>query len=107
VVVASLQSKTGATRIAVLPITHAPPVSNRSAVEIPRQVKAMLGLSAARSWIMCDEFNEFMWPALDAGRTPAGKPSFGFLTRGLVAVVRAEAAAARARGAFKTVSRDP
>jgi mRNA-degrading endonuclease toxin of MazEF toxin-antitoxin module len=106
VVVASLTGKTGETRVAVLPITHSPPAATRSAVELPRPVKALLGLSAARSWIMCDEFNEFTWPALDAGKTPAGKPSFGFLTRGVISSVRHEAAAARARGTFKVVPRD-
>jgi len=106
VVVASLQMETGATRIAVLPITHSRPAATRSAVEIPSTVKSLLMLSAARSWIICDEFNEFTWPALDAGKTPAGKPSFGFLTRGLIESVRSEAAASRKRGAFKTVSRD-
>lgn len=106
VVVVTLQTKTDATRVAVLPVTHTPPAPARSAVEIPRAVKAQLGLSAARSWIVCDEFNEFIWPGFDAGKTPAGKPSFGFLPRGVIAAVRAEAASARARGAFKSVPRD-
>ncbi len=106
VVVATLQGKMGATRVAVLPVTHTRPRPERSAVEIPRLVKAQLRLDPVRSWVICDEFNEFTWPALDTGRTPAGKPSFGYLPRGLIASIRAEAAAARARGAFKTVSRD-
>jgi len=87
-------------------MTHTRPGAERSAVEVPRSAKTQLGLSAAPSWIMCDEFNEFTWPGFDAGKTPAGKPSFGFLPRGTIAAVRAEALAARARGAFKSVSRD-
>lgn len=75
VVVAVLPTKAGATRVAMLPITHTPPAPERSAVEVPRAVKAQLGLSDARSWVMCDEFNEFTWPGFDAGKTPAGKPS--------------------------------
>lgn len=106
VVIATLQSKDGATRVAVLPVTHARPEPTRSAVELPAKAKTQLGLSAARSWIICDEFNEFTWPGFDAGKTPAGKPSFGFLPRGVIAAVRAEASAARARGAFKSVPRD-
>lgn len=105
VVIAVVRSKTGPTRVAVLPVTHTPPEPDRSAVELPRVVKARLGLDPARSWVMCDEYNEFVWPALDAGKTPAGKPSFGFLPRGVLSAVRDEALAARSRGAFKTVSR--
>jgi hypothetical protein len=101
-----LATATGATRIVVLPVTHTSPPAARTAVEIPRAVKASLGLDAAPSWIMCDEFNEFAWPGFDMGKTDAGRPSFGFLPRGLITSVRAEVAAARARRAFKTVSRD-
>lgn len=106
VVVAVLQTKAGTLRVAVLPMTHTRPSTDRSAVEVPRSAKTQLGLSSAPSWIMCDEFNEFTWPGFDAGKTPAGKPSFGFLPRGTIAAVRKEALAARARGAFKSVSRD-
>ncbi len=106
VIVAVLQAKSGALRVAVLPMTHTRPGAGRSAVEVPRSAKAQLGLGSAPSWIMCDEFNEFTWPGFDAGKTPAGKPSFGFLSRGTLGAVRAEALAARARGAFKSVSRD-
>ena len=106
VVVAMFKSETGETRIAVLPVTHTPPDATRSAIEIPPAVKAHLMLDAAPSWIMCDEFNEFDWPGFDVGKTPAGASSFGLLPRGLIDAVRAEAAAARARGAFKTIPRD-
>jgi len=75
-------------------------------VEIPRATKAQLGLSAAPSWVMCDEFNEFIWPGFDTGKTPSGSPTFGFLPRGVIAAIRKEAAAARARGTFKTIRRD-
>lgn len=106
VVIVVLTDDKSETRVAVVPITHAKPSAERSVVEIPPHVKAQLSLSSARSWIMCDEFNEFVWPGFDLGKTPSGKSNFGFLPRGLMAAVRAQAAAAHARGAFKTVSRD-
>lgn len=105
VVVATLAEERG-TRVLVLPMTHTAPGPERSAVEIPRATKAQLGLSAARSWVICDEFNEFIWPGFDVGKTPAGKPAYGFLPRGAIAAIRKEATAARARGAFKSVRRD-
>jgi hypothetical protein len=107
VVAATLSDTKGATRVAVVPVTHRAPTEDRSAVEIPAQVKSQLGLSVAPSWIICDEFNEFVWPGFDLGKTSSGRATFGFLPRGVIAQVRSEAAAARTRGRLKQVSRDP
>jgi hypothetical protein len=106
IVVAALRAKTGETRVATVPVTHAEPGVERSAIEIPRAVKARLGLSERRSWIICDEFNEFVWPGFDIGRTPDGQSRYGYLPRGLIAAVREAAVRARERGALKAVPRD-
>lgn len=52
-------------RVAVVPITHAPPSDLAVAVEIPRRVKEHLGLDGERSWVVLDEFNVFTWPGFD------------------------------------------
>ena len=44
-------------RVAVVPITHAPPGDPGMAIEIPRRVKEHLGLDGERSWVILDEFN--------------------------------------------------
>ena len=78
---------------------------DRTAVELPPRVKAYLGLSAPRSWIICDEYNEFAWPGVYLEATPAGGASFGFVPDALLERVRIEFRAARARGALKGVPR--
>jgi hypothetical protein len=35
------------------------------AIEIPLKVKQHLGLDTKPSWIVVDEFNEFVWPGFD------------------------------------------
>jgi len=52
------------TLVYVAPITHAPPVDGIG-IEIPSTVKRRLGLDAARSWIVTDELNRFIWPGFD------------------------------------------
>lgn len=105
-VVTAVKTEAGETRVAVLPITHAPPPQSRATVEIPSNVKVQLGLDAARSWVVCDEANEFTWPGFDTEKTPSGRPSFGFLPRGLLVRIRSEFLAARTRGGFTAIGRD-
>jgi hypothetical protein len=90
---------------AVAPITSQRPEPVRSAVELPPRVRAHLGLDAAMSWVICDEYNEFDWPGVDLGATPDGDFTFGYLPDAFVERVRAEMRAARARGALKSVPR--
>src|SRR5262249_1155106 len=52
-------------RVAVVPITHSAPRDPNAAVEIPLPVKKHLGLDSERSWVILDEFNEFVWPGFD------------------------------------------
>ena len=105
IVVAVAIANTGIRRVAVCPVTSQQPDSTRSAVEMPRRVKTHLGFDAARSWIVCDEYNEFDWPGVDLDRTSTGAAAFGHVPDALVDRVRAEMLAARARGALKRVSR--
>jgi len=75
--------------VTVAPITHTPPRDPALAIEIPPRVKLHLGLDAERSWIVLDEFNEFVWPGFDLRSVP-GKPScydYGFLPPALFAKI--------------------
>ena len=50
-----------------------------------------LGLDSERSWIICDELNEFIWPGYDLYPVPAGRPGqfdYGFLPPALYDKVR-------------------
>ena len=56
------------TKVMVAPITHTEPKDKRSAVELPDIVANRLNLD--RSWIICDEVNEFDWPSPDMQQVP-------------------------------------
>jgi hypothetical protein len=65
----------------VAPITHTPPAGG-TCVEIPPAVKRRLGLDAARSWIITDELNRFIWPGYDLRPIAHDRPDvfhWGFL----------------------------
>jgi hypothetical protein len=51
--------------VTVLPISHAPPVDPKLAVEIPAPVKRRLKLDDERSWVVLTEANRFIWPGPD------------------------------------------
>lgn len=105
IVIAVTRAATGKLRVAVAPITTQQPEPSRSAVELPQMVKAHLRLTAPRSWIICDEYNEFDWPGVDFDTTPSGEPAYGFVPDGLVQQVRTEMLDARHRGTLKAVPR--
>ncbi len=71
----------GRKKVTVAPITHTPPANPDAAIEVPPKVKQHLGLDSKRSWIILDDFNEFIWPGYDlrpiSGGT--GKYAYGFL----------------------------
>jgi hypothetical protein len=68
-------------RVAVVPITHAPPGDPRMAIEIPRRVKEHLELDGERSWVILDEFNVFTWPGFDLRpiKNRNGRVDYGYL----------------------------
>ncbi len=51
--------------VTVAPITHSPPAAAARAVELPAATKRRLGLDGARSWIVTDDLNRFVWPGPD------------------------------------------
>jgi hypothetical protein len=71
----------GSKKVTVAPITHATPQNLGVALEIPPKVKQHLGLDGERSWIILDDFNEFLWPGYDLRPIPgkSGKYDYGLL----------------------------
>jgi hypothetical protein len=101
IIVATGQVETGI-RTYLLPITHTPPQVPADAVEIPKSVKAHLGLDADRSWIVLNEINAFVWPGYDL--TPVartGSPVYGILPPGFFRQLRSRFLAVRKRTVTK------
>ncbi len=93
----------------VLPITHGPPNDTSAGVEIPAKVKGRLGLDAARSWVVINEWNEFVWPGPDLRWVPgagAASVAYGMPPPGLFATIRERFLAIVKSGAEKRVMRD-
>jgi hypothetical protein len=61
-VVMAVERRKGRVVVAVSPITRAQPAQGSAAIELPRDVKLRLGLDSDRSWVICSEINEFVWP---------------------------------------------
>lgn len=80
-IVLVVQNEEGGKKVTVAPITHTPPVNPDVAVEIPAKVKNHLGLDSERSWVILDDFNEFLWPGYDLRSIAAkdNKVDYGFL----------------------------
>lgn len=78
-VVLATQSEQGQTVATVVAVTHTPTTDPAKAVEIPAAVKVSLGLDEARSWIIVDEVNQFIWPGPDLRPATPAKPAFGVL----------------------------
>src|SRR5215470_659117 len=104
-IVAVVRRSPNKARVAVAPLTTQAPDTERSALAIPARVRTHLGLDAAASWVICDEYNEFDWPGVDLGTTPKGKNVFGYVPDPLLEQVRAEVLVAKKRGALKGVAR--
>lgn len=81
VIILAVEQKDEQTLVTVVPVTHRPPDSTQSAVEIPIQVKRHLGLDDAASWVMVDEVNQFVWPGFDLQPVPGAthRYAYGFL----------------------------
>jgi hypothetical protein len=76
--------------VVLLPITHAPPLNNTVAIEIPARVRQSIGLDDEPGWVVVSEYNVDEWP--NAGLSPVpGKPdlyAYGFLPPGLFATIK-------------------
>lgn len=91
VVLAHKSSDDGRTAVFVLPITHGRPQNLAVSVEIPPDIKRRLGQDDERSWIVCDEVNQFIWPGYDLRPVPGSNPvewEYGLLGRELYEKVR-------------------
>lgn len=98
----------GHERVTVLPITHSEPKAMELAVEIPPVVKARLGLDTARSWIVVDEANRFVWPGPDLRRAHGGDAAtvaYGVLPPRLFEAVKARFLAATRLRRARVVTR--
>jgi hypothetical protein len=90
-VVAVEAQERGLQRVTVLPITSQPPRQPASAVEVPDDVRARMGLDRSRpAWIVVDQANVFTWPGFDLVPQANGSFVLGVITRGLFERVRAE-----------------
>lgn len=80
-IVLVVKSEDGRQKVTVAPITHTQPNNPDIAIEIPPKVKQHLGLDSDRSWVILDDFNEFVWPGYDLRPIPGqiGKYDYGFL----------------------------
>jgi 4a-hydroxytetrahydrobiopterin dehydratase len=102
VIVLSVSDGEAGQLVTVAPITHSLPSEPDCAIEIPPRVKARLGLDDARSWIVLDEVNRFIWPGYDLRPVPGapGQFAYGFIPPKLydqcIARLRALADAKRA-----------
>ena len=63
------------TELMVAPITHSEHASDK-AIEIPAEVRQLLGLDEDRSWIIATELNRFTWPGPDIRLAPTGETPF-------------------------------
>jgi len=55
-----VRNEDGGKKVTVAPVTHTKPVDPDAALEIPAKIKAHLGLDNESSWIILDDFNEFV-----------------------------------------------
>ncbi len=89
-IILTVARESGPPKVTVLPVTHRMPADPTSAVEIPPATKQRLGLDPARSWIILEEGNDFIWPGPDLRAVPGSSPSsasYGFLPPGLFKIV--------------------
>lgn len=89
--VAASDSATKPRFVVLLPITHAVPIGDTVAIEIPAKVRLAIGLDDEPSWVVVSEYNVDEWP--NAGLSPVpGRPdvfAYGFIPPGLFAVIKA------------------
>ena len=97
----------GSKKVTVAPITHSPPANPDVAIQIPPKVKSHLGLDSEDSWIILDDFNEFIWPGYDLRLVPGktGAYDYGFLPPALFQQIVTKIIELRKKGLSKT-SRD-
>ena len=102
-----VENDDGNKKVTVAPFTHATPQNLSVALEIPPKVKQHLGLDGERSWIILDDFNEFLWPGYDLRPLPgtARKYDYGFLPPALFKQIATKIIELRRQG-LSIISRD-
>lgn len=79
-IILTTESGDRGTRVQIVPVTHSPPSRNDLAVEIPAEIKRYLKLDDERSWILINEYNQFLWPGYDLREASNSEsPVYGFL----------------------------
>lgn len=69
-------------KVLVLPITHSQPKPGQNTIEIPQETKRRLKLDSEQSWVVLDEWNEFIWPGPDLRMIPGNDKktvAYGYL----------------------------
>ena len=89
--VAASDNSTTPKFVVLLPITHAPPLGDTVAIEIPPKVCEAIGLDEERSWIVISEYNVDEWPNAGLSPIPGRNDVFayGFVPPGLFAKIKA------------------
>lgn len=109
VIVLALENRADGSILArVVPVTHSPPRVTEAALEVPPAVKRHLGLDDARSWVILDEVNEFVWPGFDLRPIPPSRDRFtyGFLPPRLFDQLMARLATVWRAGQGRATPRD-
>jgi hypothetical protein len=98
----------GRTDVAVLAITHSPPVASSDAVPFPSGLKTAIGLDDSPAWIVTIEANVFVWPGHDLRPVPHSNPTtavYGKLPIDFVRLVAQSATANRKLRRLEVVRR--
>lgn len=105
-IVLTVTSEPGAApRVIVVPLTTREPEPGREFLALPTSVRRSLKLDAARSWVVLDEANEFVWPGVDLEPGPDGRFEYGALPPALYEALRTRAIALLRAGRFRRIWR--
>lgn len=97
------------TVVYVVPITHSPPISKGSHIEVPIETAKRLGLDDQQSWIVVEEMNKFVWPGPDLRRIPGNNAlwHYGDIPAKLLEKIKRQVCSIRAAGRLKITKLSP
>lgn len=109
IILATRKDGDSAPKVAVVPITHSPPLDPSTAMELPLRVQKHLGLDdSAKSWVVLNEINVFRWPGFDL--QPIGpakdKYDYGVLPPKFFDAIIKRMGEIQLQGLLKSTSRD-
>ena len=105
VIVITIRDEDGKHLVTVAPVTHSEPSTDSEAVEIPLATKQRLGLDTARSWVVVNEVNDFVWPGPDLRPITPERFDYGLLPPGLFRQIRDRMTAQGSAGQLQSVPR--